>query len=226
VTGLLSELAPTPQADDRVFGVVVAIVTNNKDPDKLGRVKLRFPWLSDTDESNWARVVTPMAGKSRGLYLLPEVDDEVLVCFEHGRIDYPCVLGALWNGKDTPPGDNSDGKNNLRVLKSRSGHTITLDDTDGAEKIIIQDKTGKNMIQMDSANNTVEIASGKDLSITAKGKITIKASADLAIECNKFALEAKTYEIKGTNATLEATGGMAIKCMAGVKINDGALEVT
>jgi uncharacterized protein involved in type VI secretion and phage assembly len=223
---MLSDMMPAPSADDRFFGVAVGIVTNNKDPDKLGRVKLRFPWLSDADESNWARVMAPMAGKDRGFYALPEVNDEVLVVFEHGRVDHPYVLGALWNGKDTPPEDNSDGKNNRRSWKSRSGHTITFDDTDGAEKIVILDKTGKNMIEFDSKQNTVAIESGKDLNITAKGKINISAGSNLTIECNKFALEANTYEIKGTNAKLEATGGMAIKCMAGVKINDGALEVT
>ncbi len=72
-----------------------------------------------------------MAGAGRGLYILPEVDDEVLVAFEHGNPSTPYVLGGLWNGKDKPPEANSDGKNNMRVLKSRSGHVIRLDDTAG-----------------------------------------------------------------------------------------------
>ena len=70
--------------DGRITGVVLGIVTNNNDPDKLGRVKVRFPWLSGSTESHWARVATPMAGNGRGLYFLPEVDDEVLVLFERG----------------------------------------------------------------------------------------------------------------------------------------------
>ena len=57
-----------------------------------------------------------MAGPARGLYVLPEVDDEVLVGFEHGRPDAPFVLGALWNGKDKPPESNGDGKNDRRSL--------------------------------------------------------------------------------------------------------------
>ena len=77
----------------RLYGVVVGLVTNNQDPDKLGRVKVRFPWLGDSDESAWARLATPMAGKDRGLYFLPEVDDEVLVVFEHGDLRFPYILG-------------------------------------------------------------------------------------------------------------------------------------
>jgi uncharacterized protein involved in type VI secretion and phage assembly len=98
------------QDDGRITGVVIGIVTNNKDPDGLGRVKLRFPWLSGSTESDWARVATPMAGNGRGLYFLPEVDDEVLVLFERGDVRFPFVIGALWNGKDQAPAGNSDGK--------------------------------------------------------------------------------------------------------------------
>jgi uncharacterized protein involved in type VI secretion and phage assembly len=86
--------------DGRITGVVIGIVTNNQDPDRLGRVKVRFPWLSGGTESHWARVATPMAGNGRGLYFLPEVDDEVLVLFERGDVRFPFVIGALWNGKD------------------------------------------------------------------------------------------------------------------------------
>jgi uncharacterized protein involved in type VI secretion and phage assembly len=118
----------------RLFGVMVGIVTDNQDPEGLGRVRVRFPWLSQDDASHWARIAVGMAGKDRGMFFLPEVDDEVLVAFEHGRPEYAYVLGALWNGKDTPPTANADGKNNLRMLRSRSGHEIVLDDTVGPRR--------------------------------------------------------------------------------------------
>ncbi|HEX2224158.1 MAG TPA: phage baseplate assembly protein V, partial [Thermoanaerobaculia bacterium] len=124
-------LAASSRETSRIYGVVVGVVTNNQDPEGLGRVKLRLPWLSAQAESDWARVISPMAGGDRGLYALPEVDDEVLVAFEHGRAELPYVLGSLWNGKDKPPAANEDGKNKLRVLKSRSGHRVRLDDTAG-----------------------------------------------------------------------------------------------
>lgn len=209
-------------------GVTIGIVTNNKDPNGLGRVKVKFPWLSQTEESYWARVLTPMAGNDRGIYFLPEVDDEVLVTFEQGNMNVPYILGALWNGKDKPPVKNDDGKNNQRVIKSRSGHQIILDDTDGEEKIVIQDKTGNNQILIDSKDNKMNIKVEKDLTIETKGKITLKSSDDdVAIECNNLSIKTKeNYQLDaGKNCNITAESGLGIKCSAGVKVNDGSLEV-
>lgn len=159
---------------NRIYGVVAGVVTNNQDPDGLGRVKVRLPWLSDSDETFWARVAAPMAGNGRGLYLLPEVDDEVLVAFEHGSIDRPYILGALWNGQDKPPESNSDGKNNQRTLKSRSGHILRLDDTAGSEKIEIVDKTGKNSIVITASDNRITIQADSDITIqSSNGKLKL-----------------------------------------------------
>jgi uncharacterized protein involved in type VI secretion and phage assembly len=131
---ILDLLLPETESESRagkIFGVVVGVVTNNQDPEKMGRVKVRFPWLNETDESHWARVATLMAGKDRGTWFLPEVDDEVLVAFGHGDVRFPYVVGALWNGVDTPPRDNDDGKNNERVVKSRLGHELIFGDEGG-----------------------------------------------------------------------------------------------
>jgi uncharacterized protein involved in type VI secretion and phage assembly len=197
----------------KIDGVMVGIVTKNtNDPDGLGRVLVRFPVRESNDESYWARVATLMAGKERGSFFLPEVDDEVLVAFEHGNAEHPYIIGGLWNGKDTPPEANSDGKNNIRKFRSRSGHeilfnddaenkqekviiqtraghVITLDDTSGKEKIDIKDKTGGNAITIDSHQNTITISSAKKLSIKAQvidieaqGTMTLKANATLTIQ--------------------------------------------
>ncbi|MEP6501226.1 phage baseplate assembly protein V [Microcoleus vaginatus] len=233
---LLSYLQDANEGSDRFYGVTVGIVTNNKDEEGLGRVKVKFPWLSETDESYWARVLTPMAGKQRGIYFLPEVDDEVLVAFDRGDISSPYILGGLWNGQDKPPESNTDGKNNLRVIKSRSGHQIILDDTENAEKITIRDGTGKNQIVIDSKNNAISIEGEKDISIKAKGKISLESSeGDISIKCKNLAIQTQqNCEIKAnskvevkanSNCNIQANAGMALKCMAGVKINDGALEV-
>jgi phage baseplate assembly protein V len=164
-------------ADGRFTGVAMAIVTNNRDPDGLGRVKVRLPWLGDQVESDWARVVTPAAGAQRGLYWLPEVDDEVLVAFEHGQPDSPYVLGGLWNGKDKPPEANPDGKNNVRALKTRSGHQIRLTDTQGEEKIEIVDKTGKNSIVISAKDNSVAITADADVTVkSTNGKLKLSGN--------------------------------------------------
>lgn len=196
----------------RLYGVVVGRVTNNQDPDNLGRVKVKFPWLSDSDESFWARLATPMAGNQRGMYFLPEVDDEVLVAFEQGDLRFPYILGGLWGGKDHPPTDNGDGKNNLRLIQSRSGHTIRLNDEDGKETIEIIDKTAKNKIVIDTSKNTISITTDKDITLSApQGKITLDAqnleltsSANTKIEA-KAGVDVKangTMNLKGTTINL------------------------
>lgn len=222
------ELLINNKQNNHFPGVTIGIVTNNKDPDGLGRVKVKFPWLSPNEESFWARVLTPMAGNDRGIYFLPEVDDEVLVAFEQGNMNVPYILGALWNGKDKPPVKNDDGKNNQRVIKSRSGHQIILDDTDGEEKIVIQDKTGNNQILIDSKENKMNIKVEKDLTIETKGKINLKSSDDdIAIECNNLSIKTQeNYQLEaGKNCNITAKSGLGIKCSAGVKVNDGSLEV-
>jgi uncharacterized protein involved in type VI secretion and phage assembly len=164
---LLDLLLPPASTDGRIYGVVTAVVTNNKDPDQLGRVKLRFPWLDDDHESWWARVATPTAGKDRGICFLPEVDDEVLVAFEHGDPQFPYVVGALWTSAAGPPATNADGKNNLRVIASRSGMTLRFDDTKDAETVTLSDKDGKCCLVIDMANAKVTLTADADLTITA-----------------------------------------------------------
>jgi uncharacterized protein involved in type VI secretion and phage assembly len=179
---LLDVISPADhEKASKMYGVVVGIVTNNKDDGHMGRVKLKFPWLSDDDESTWARIAVPMAGGGRGAYFLPEVDDEVLVAFEHGDIQYPYVVGALWNGKDAPPAENSDGKNNIRVIHSRSGHLVRLDDTDGDEKIEIIDKTGGNSITIKASDNSIAITCTGRMKLAANG-IEINSDSDVKIQ--------------------------------------------
>jgi uncharacterized protein involved in type VI secretion and phage assembly len=196
---ILSQIL-APPTNSRFYGLSIGLVTNNQDPENLGRVKVRFPWLSDQNESYWARVVTPMAGNDRGLYCLPEVDDEVLVAFEHGVVEFPYVLGALWNGKDRPPETNADGQNNRRVFKSRSGHIIRLDDTQGEEKIEIIDKTAQNRFVINVQENSITIA--------AQSNITIQA------EDGKLSLNAQTIEMNAETA-VKVTAGQIMQLTAG-----------
>ena len=189
---LLRDTSAREAIASRICGVVVGVVTNNQDPEELGRVKVKFPWLSDAEESEWARMATPMAGNERGIYFLPEVDDEVLVVFEHGDLRLPYIIGALWNGQDQPPVKNDNGQNNLRVIKSRSGHVIQLNDEEGKETIEIKDKDNKNSIVVDTAANTIAITADADITLSAaQGKITLTAqnielqsSADTKVEAS------------------------------------------
>lgn len=182
----LADLLRSPE-NKGSHSVVVGIVTNNRDPGGLGRVKVRFPWLSDRDESDWARMATPMAGNDRGIMFLPEVNDEVLVAFEHGDIHRPYVLGALWNGRDKPPEPidevvSSTGQVNQRIIKSRRGHLIILDDDDAGGGITIKDESGNNLIEIDSQNNSLTIKAAGDITVEAKGKLALKGAEGVQIE--------------------------------------------
>jgi len=196
---LLDLLSPeSSRGNGRILGVVMGIVTNNQDPEKMGRVRVKFPWLSDDHESWWARIATPMAGPNRGVYFLPEVDDEVLVGFEHGDVRYPYVIGSLWNGQDAPPGNNDDGKNNIRLIHSRSGHLVRLDDTNGDEKIEIIDKTGSNSITIRSSDNSVTITCTGKMKLHASQGMEITSDADIKIQA-------------GATMTVQSSANMTIK---------------
>lgn len=209
---LLSEREGPKAVTSKITGVVVGIVTNNQDPDKMGRVKLKFPWLSDQEEGYWARMAVPMAGNERGIYFLPEVNDEVLVAFELGDARFPYVVGALWNGKDAPPAENGDGKNNIRVIKSRSGHVIRLTDEEGKEKIEIVDKSGNNSVVFDTAEKTITITADKDIVLSAsKGSIKLKA---------------RHIEVRSSADTkIEAEAGMDVKAIGTMNIKGPVVNI-
>lgn len=180
-------------------GIAIGIVSNLEDPDGLGRVQLKYPHLDDQD-SQWARLAMPMAGPDRGTFFRPEVDDEVLVAFEHGDVRRPYIVGSLWSSEDKPPADDGQPKeNNWRFIKSRSGHIIKFNDTDGAETIEIIDKNEEHQIIIDSANKKIQI-------ICKSGDIELSATS------GKVAVEASEVEIKASGSmTLEAGGEMTIK---------------
>lgn len=183
----------------RENGILIGTVADLEDPDGLGRVRVKFPSLGD-QLSYWAKIAAPMAGNGRGLFFRPEVDDEVLVAFEMGEPRRPYVLGALWSKVDTPPPDDGNAKeNNWRFIKSRSGHILKFDDTQGKERVEIIDKDQRHTIVIDSSGDKIQI-------ICESGNVEIKATA------GKIQIEASEAEIKATgNMTLQAGGQMTIK---------------
>src|SRR5215470_11123638 len=136
----------------RYPGVVTGIVKCLNDPEGQGRIKLQFPWLSDSLRSSWAPVASALAGKERGAFLMPELDDEVLVAFEHGDINHPFIVGFLWNGVDTPP----ETTNQNRIIKTPGGHQLRFEDQDGAKKVIVTSNGGYE-IEIDDAAQTVTV---------------------------------------------------------------------
>ncbi len=167
-------------------GVLVGLVTNNMDPDNLGRVKVKIPAL-DT-ESHWCRLASTMAGAQRGIAFLPEVNDEVVVAFQNGDPNYGYVLGAVWNGNDKLPKPLgklvTGGQTIRRVMRSRLGHEITIDDSpDPTEGIILIDKTEQNLIRIIAKENKILIEAQQDIEIKSKtGKVKISGLQGVDIE--------------------------------------------
>jgi uncharacterized protein involved in type VI secretion and phage assembly len=222
---------PEPARERREApGLVTALVTNVNDPDKLGRVKVMFPWLGDSVESDWTRVVVPSGGGGRGFSFLPEVNDEVLVAFEHGDMNHPIILGSLWNKTDKPPQADklvSGGKIVQRVIQSRSGHLFILDDTEGDEQIVIRDKTGKNEIVIKSKDNSLTITMEGDVTVNAKGKLALTAKQDVTIEGQNITLNAKqNVSAKGSqNFQAEGAAGATVKSNGSTKVEGTQVEV-
>lgn len=212
MNGLLDQEAVETPEPGIVRGVSVATVVQNQDPEGLGRVKVRFPWRENPDESHWARMAVPMAGGDRGAWFLPEVGDEVLVACDAEKVEHPYVLGALWNGQQKPPQNNSDGKNDIRMIRSRGGHEIIFDDgAQGSIDIHLKDK--KRKVRLDPDGITISDDSGNQMEIkSTPGTITIKSNASIS-------LQSKTIDIKAdASMTLQATGTLTIQG-ALVKIN-------
>lgn len=199
---LLSLLAPEPEAGP-ALGLAVAVVADNSDPAGMGRVRLAFPWLNPDVASAWARVASAGAGDQRGLAFIPEVGDEVLVGFEMGDIQYPYVLGGLWNGIDRPPpsaGGGGDGAVQRRVIRSRTGHEIILDEG-GNGGVTIRDRRG-NTIILNSGEDSLTVEAVSDLILRAGGALTIEAEGAVSITGAGVAVDSGTADVHVTGKTI------------------------
>jgi uncharacterized protein involved in type VI secretion and phage assembly len=234
----------------KIYGVVTGIVKDIKDPDGLGRVKVDFPWFGEDSEavtieseedrahSFWARVATLMAGKDRGSFFIPEVDDEVLVAFEHGDLERPIVIGSLWNAEDAPPESmDQDGKNNLRSIKSRSGHVLSFDDNkeEDKAKISLASQGGHQLtLDDDGGEGKVEVvtkAGHKVVLDDAGGSVTLSDSAGnkLVLDANANSLTIETAgnqdETIGGDLTINVTGSATISAPSGVTIDSTSIKL-
>ena len=207
----LDRMVPSTERAARRRGVYLAIVTANTDEggDSKYQIKVKYPWLppgdSGEEASFWARILVPMAGARRGTYFLPEVDDQVLVVFEHGDVSRPIVVGGIWSTEQAPPQRNDDGKNNIKVIKSKSGHRIIFDDTEGSERLVVVDST------------TVPVSAAFHYAVHARSLLPVedvevhfKATHDLALELSDgispdyFGLDALEPPRRLDDAGLEA----------------------
>ena len=216
----------SPSLDNVQHGLHYGVVCQNKDPDNLDRIKVRLPWLDegDTDQTHWAQLLTPMEGPKFGWYVLPDIDDVVVIAFIAGDISQPVVVGGVWSKPDFSPEPNEDGKNNFRGYRSRAGHRMVLDDSPGGTKVWVADKTTKNMVGMgkfakDGAGPNIcavwkpPMSGEAGISIsTMEGKLEITAKTKLSIKAQNIKINAKTtIEMKaGSDLTMEGTSAAKV----------------
>ena len=187
----------------RIAGVVVGIVTDIKDPKDLGRVKLKFPWLSDDYVADWARMTQAGAGNNRGAVFMPEVGDEVLVAFEQGDFNSPFVIGGLYNGVDKPMlgsglVDGSTGAVTRRGLISKKGHSLIFFDGDGNEGVSIMTGDKGMKISLNKTKTTINITSSGQIKIEGSQDVSIKAGGSLTVEAtSKLSLKGASVSISG-----------------------------
>ncbi|MEB3288685.1 MAG: VgrG-related protein [Leptolyngbya sp.] len=250
---LLHLLAPPRQLQPGQT-CLIGIVADNKDPKNWGRVRVKFPALTEDHMSNWARVVSVGAGASRGLDCLPEIDDEVLVAFEHGDIHRPYVLGGLWNGKDAPPetADNNvaNGKVRLRTFKTSEGHTLQFVDEDkgsskkgvyldtvDAHKLHLNDTdqfielktTAGHQARLDDKNKKIEVKStgGHILRLNDSGtKVELTSTGDMTLQSGTSGTS-RAIDLKGGKITLTATQEITLKVGANsIKLSQSGIEIS
>jgi type VI secretion system secreted protein VgrG len=207
---------------DRNRGALIqtGVVVDNADPEKMGRIKVKFPWVQG--ETFWTRYLTAHAGEKHGWYSIPEIDDEVLCAFEMGDPDRPIVLGSMYNSKATPPDDSQVAENNVKMFLTKGGNKILIRDEGGKEAIEIVNNEGKNTIVLEAGGPTISIKSEGDIAITG-ANIKIKGSGNIEIEADSDIKEkaGANMEIKaGANMKVEASGTQDVKgAMVNVKGN-------
>jgi phage protein D len=184
-------------------GVVPAVVTDVRDPDNMGRVKVKFPWLSDSFVSDWVRVAQPGAGKDRGACFLPEVDDEILVAFEQGDLKRPYGIGGLHNGVDKPKlgqglVDSSSGAVKRRGVISKHGHALVFFDDDSDDGLALLTGDRNLRISLNKGSTMIKITSSGQIKIDGSQDVSIKAGGSLNIEAsNALSLKGASVSITG-----------------------------
>ncbi len=214
---IFSQIRRAERAEELRHEAVVGIVVDIKDPKKLGRVKVKFPTLGE-EASHWAPISSMGAGADRGWFFLPEIDDEVLVMFAHGELSRPVVVGALWNGVDTPPESNGGG-NERRMFHSRSGHQLIFDD-DG-DKLVFQDGGGVGVVEITADKISFTANQGDIQTQSPSGQTNVKAKDIKMTGASAVTLQCGgTLKMSGKTVTVNGGGKLDIKASR-VDLNPG-----
>jgi uncharacterized protein involved in type VI secretion and phage assembly len=211
-------------------GLVVGQVTSINDPNQTGRVKVRFPGLSDSDESAWGRVLSPGGGTNMGSVVLPEVGDEVLVGFEHGDPRQPVILGGLYGSKSTiPKWPVKEGKVTSRLFTSRLGHTIELSDgdSDPDQYFMVQLAGQQHTLKITKKETNLEIPSGQALTVKAGDtQVVFSTSGDVTIKGNNITLQAQqNVKVQGLQVNVSAQTELQLQGQSQASMKGAILQL-
>lgn len=263
--GLFDEMLEKDETEDggqaNINGVAIGVVKENWDEDHPGMIKAEISLgSSGKNLTDWIPVAVPYAGKEFGTYFLPEIGSQVLLAFHMGDINCPIVIGSLWNQTDVIPPETANEKNTVKKIKTKGGNVITISEESGKEKIsiqtkgelkaelddenqkiILQDKEGKNAISIDAKNGTMNFKSekkavfningqpmltldgeGKAVKIKA-GKIEVEADQSLTMKGQTAGLDGNSLKIQGQQLELTAKVSMAIKANASLKAESSGM---
>jgi type VI secretion system secreted protein VgrG len=184
----------------------IAEVIDNNDPEKLGRVKVKFFWAAQNCESNWMRVSTPYSAAGKGMIFIPEEGAQVIVGYEFNNPSHPFVLGSLY-----PKGEGNSytsDDNKAKLIQTKGGNWISFDDSDGEQ-----------VINISNENRTKTFI---NLSFKDNGSIEIKTEGSLSLEGKEVSITAETFSLKA-DRTIEIEAGQKAEIKAPqLKINADA----
>lgn len=207
-------------------GILIGVVSDNQDPDEMGRIKVLLDIMGETITTDWVPIMTLGASPEAGSYFIPEIDSRVAVSFVGEGIYNPIVLGGIWGNFQKPPLSeensgadlNADGENNLKFFRSRSGQRIIFDDKDGEEKVQIISKDATTRFEFLVADEMINIESDKDINIKAGGKLAFTASeAELTLE--------GPLSVVSAGLSIDADGAIEIKSGSGITAEGNAIKL-
>ena len=205
-----------------------AVVMDNKDPEKLGRIRVQFLWQKEQNENMitpWIRIAQPYGGDNKGFYFIPEIDEEVMVGFENGNAEKPYVIGTLWHGEQHPGENWYTEENEVKAIRTKNGHTIEIHDEgengfiriydNDKENYILTFSTDEKLIKLESTGN-IELYAENDIIMQAKNNIKMKADVDINREAGE-----NIKETAGTDITVEAGNDMSVSADNDMKVYAG-----
>lgn len=222
--------------------ITLGTVVENWDKDHPGMVKVKIHMEESSENvTGWIPVASPYSGSKYGFYFLPEIDDEVVIAYDHGVGECPVVVGSIWNKENLPPEGAPQEKNTIKMIRTKGGHEIVFEETKDAENICVKsstglylkledkpsvvtlsDKDGKNYLKMDCKNGEVTLLADQKISLQANGKemLLLDGKADKIVASAKqiqlkasasFQAEGKSTEIKGDSTKVSANSSMEVQ---------------